>query len=317
MSEEYLDDLFKIIVLGASGVGKTTIMEQYAEKVFEEQRTQKMGVNFFTKQLKVNEDNYKLQFWDFISNKQFEKFHQLYASGASAILFVFDLSRPETFDYHKVCLKNIWWQINLNRAPLLLIGNKIDTVESQGKIERKKYRDFVIKEGIYGYIETSKDDISQLEENIPSLIKQIVYWKSFYGKQRPRNTRAKVIKEIKEQAIPSHIEGKFLKEIDKAVLEEREREKIHRMEELEKVEEALKKTQQVKFLVDEKELDFIKKYAQLSHQTQSEFIRTAIWEKIKLIDHSFEVDNLNERNEDKLRLDELIRIRELLGRLKK
>ncbi|MFX0006797.1 MAG: GTP-binding protein [Promethearchaeota archaeon] len=317
MSEEYLDDLFKIIVLGASGVGKTTIMELYAEKVFEEQRTQKMGVNFFTKQLKINEDNYKLQFWDFISNKQFEKFHQLYASGASAVLFVFDLSRPETFDYHKVCLKNIWWQINLNRAPLLLIGNKIDTVGSQGKIERKKYREFVIKEGIYGYIETSTNDISQLEEKIPSLVKQIVYLKSFYGKQRPRNTRAKVIKEIKEQAIPSHIEGKFLKEIDIAVLEEREREKIHRMEELEKVEEALKKTQQVKFLVDEKELDFIKKYAQLSHQTQSEFIRTAIWEKVKLIDHSFEIDNLNERTEDSLRLDELIRIRELLGKLKK
>ncbi|MDX1799056.1 MAG: GTP-binding protein [Candidatus Lokiarchaeia archaeon] len=317
MGEEYLDDLFKIIVLGASGVGKTTIMEQYGEKVFEEHRTQKMGVNFFTKELKVNGDNYKLQLWDFISDKQFETFHQLYASGASAILFVFDLTRPETFDYHKICLKNIWWQINLNRAPLLLIGNKLDIVESQDKIERKKYRDFVIKEGIYGYIETSSDDISQLEEKIPSLVKQIVYLKSFYGKNRPRNTRAKVFKEIKQEAIPSHIEGKFLKKIDQDVLEEREREKFHRMEELEKVKEALKKTQQVKFLVDEKELDFIKKYAQFSHQTQSEFIRTAIWEKIKSIDDSSNIDNSNEEKEDKLRLDELVKIRELLGRLKK
>ncbi len=317
MNEEYLDDLFKILVLGASGVGKTTIMELYAERVFEEHRTQKMGVNFFTKQLKVNGDNYKLQFWDFISNKQYETFHQLYASGASAILFIFDLSRPETFEYHKICLKNIWWQINLNRAPLLLIGNKIDKVESQGKIERKKYREFVRREGIFGYIEASTEDISQLEEKIPNLIRQIVYLKSFYGKQRPRNTRAKVFKEIKQKAIPSHIEGKLLKGIDKTVLEEREREKIHRKVELEKVKEALKKTQQVKFLVDEKELDFIKKYAQLSHQSQSEFIRTAIWEKIKHIDESYKIDNLNEEKEDKLRLDELIKIRELLGKLKK
>jgi len=317
MIEEDLDDLFKILVLGASGVGKTTIMEKYAEKVFEEHRTQKMGVNFFTKQLKVNGDNYKLQFWDFISNKQFETFHQLYASGASAILFVFDLSRPETFEYQKICLKNIWWQINLNRAPLLLIGNKLDKVESQEKIEKKKYREFVRKEGLYGYIEASAEDISQLEEKIPSLIRQIVYLKSFYGKQRPRNTRAKVFKEIKQKAIPSHIEGKLLKEIDKYVLEEREREKFHRMEELEKVKEALKKTQQVKFLVDEKELDFIKKYAQLSHQSQSEFIRNAIWEKIKSIDDSSNIDNSIEEKMNKLRLDELIKIRELLGRLQK
>jgi len=317
MSEEDLDDLFKIIVLGASGVGKTTIMEQYAEKVFEEHRTLKMGVNFFIKQVKVNEYNYKLQFWDFIHNKQFEAFHHLYASGASAVFFIFDLSRPETFEYHKTYLKNIWWQINLNRAPLLLIGNKFDTIENQEKIDRKKYREFVRKEGLYGYIETSTENISELEEKIPNLIRQIVYLKSSYGKHRSINTRARVFKEIKQKAIPSHIEGKYLKEIDNAVLKEREREKFYRMEELQKVKEALKKTQQVKFLVDEKELDVIKKYAQLSHQTQSAFIRTAIWEKIKSIGTSSKTDNSNEIEVDKLRLEELIKIRELLGRLKK
>ena len=92
------------------------------------------------------------------------------------------------------------------------------------------------------------------------------------------------------------------------------------MEELKKVKEALKKTQQVKFLVDAEELDIIKRFAQLSHQTQSEFIRTAIWEKIKLIDTPPLNEDSREKNnikENKLRVKELKRIRDLLERLDK
>lgn len=320
MNEEQFEDIFKIIVLGASGVGKTTIMEQYAEKVFDEHRTAKMGVNFFRKQVRVNGKDYKFQFWDFIYNKQFESFHQVYSSGASAVFFVFDLTRPETFEFHERCLKNIWWQINLNRAPLLLIGNKLDLIENQEIIDRKKYGEFVRKEGLLGYIETSIKKNDELEEQIPKLLQQIIHLKSFYGKKRPRDLRARVFKEIKQSAIPSHIEGTFLKEIDEVDLRKREKEKLERMEELKKVKEALKKTQQVKFLVDAEELDIIKRFAQLSHQTQSEFIRTAIWEKIKLIDiPPLNEDSRKKNNieENKLRVKELKRIRDLLERLDK
>lgn len=318
MSEEQFEDIFKIIVLGASGVGKTSIMEHYAEKVFEEHRTAKMGVNFFIKQIRVNGKDYKFQFWDFIHNKQFESFHQVYSSGASAVFFVFDLARPETFEFHKICLKNIWWQINLNRAPLLLIGNKLDLIENKELIDRKKYGEFVRKEGLLGYIETSITNNDELEEQIPKLIQQIIHLKSFYGKQRPRDLRSRVFKEIKQRAIPSHIEGKYLKEIAEEDLRKIKIKKRERIEELKKVKESLKKNQQVKFLVDEEDLDTIKRFAQLSHQTQSEFIRSAIWEKIKLIDTPSLIEGSKREivmEENKLYLKELKRIRELLERL--
>jgi len=83
------------------------------------------------------------------------------------------------------------------------------------------------------------------------------------------------------------------------------------------IQKALKKSYQVKFLVNSKELEEIKKYAHLSHQTQSEFIRTSIWEKIRSIDAPLMNKSSIKNKEQKLSLRELKRIRELLERLEK
>ena len=137
---------------------------------------------------------------------------------------------------------------------MLLIGNKLDSVENPETIDRKRYREFVKKEGLLGYIElTSMNKIDSLISHIPIIIQK-----------------------------------------------------------------ALKKSYQVKFLVNSKELEDIKRFAQLSHQTQSEFIRTAIWEKIRLIDAPSIIESSTKNKdieEEKLRSEELRRIRELLEKL--
>lgn len=135
----------------------------------------------------------------------------------------------------------------------------------------------------------------------------------------PNTLRSSIMNELKE-AIPSHKNGSYLEKLDLEESRAREIEKQKRLEELEKVKEALKKKNQVKFLVNDEELAEIKKYVSISHQTQSEFIRTAIWEKIRLIDtpsmsESSKKDQ--DMQESKLRYEELKRIRESLERLEK
>lgn len=103
-------------------------------------------------------------------------------------------------------------------------------------------------------------------------------------------------------------------------LNTRDIEKEKRKEELKEVEKTLKKTQQVKFLASIPELDNIKYYAQISRQSQSEFIRTAIREKIRLIKAQSSEKGLNDLEdiqEDKLSSDELKKIRKALERLEK
>lgn len=252
MSKVKFKDAFKILVLGAPGVGKSTLIEKYSDKLFQKDVAPNIGVNFFLKQITIDGHDYRLQFWDFFNEKKFGSLHTLYYKGASAIFFVFDLSKPETFDYHQKCLNKVWNEGKLNKCPVLLIGNKLDLVENEKDIDRKKYHEFVRKEGFLGYIETSIKDIDSIEKEVPNIIQS-----------------------------------------------------------------TLKKSYQVKFLVNSKELEDIKRFAELFHQKQSEFIRTAIWEKIRAMDPLSMTKSLKreEIEEKSLRLDELKRIRELLERL--
>ncbi len=282
MSKEEFKDEFKIIVLGKSGVGKTTIMEQYAKKLFEEKEDWKLkiGVQFFQKSVLVDENNYNLQIWDFIDDKRFEKLHEQYYSGTSAVLFVFDLSKPETFEYHSTCLKKIWHNINLNRWPLLLIGNKFDLIKNPETLDRKKFREFVKKEGLVDYIETSMNDNSNLEKAIVKLIHQIIIRKSIYTKKISSNLRKAIMREYKEDFIPAYKNGKYFKEPREDELKAREEERKKRRKELKKVEEVLRRIHQVKFLVNEKELKEIEIFAKKTNQSKSEFIRSAVRERI-------------------------------------
>jgi Ras-related protein Rab-7A len=148
MSKEKFKNIFKIVVLGASGVGKTTLIEQISDKPLHKDTAPKVGVNFFIKSVIIDGHDYKLQFWDIVDDEKFGSLQTLYYTGASAVFFVFDLSRPGTFDYYQTNLEKIWNQIKLDKCPVLLIGNKLDLVENLETIDRKRYRELVKKEGL-------------------------------------------------------------------------------------------------------------------------------------------------------------------------
>ncbi|MFX1431858.1 MAG: Rab family GTPase [Promethearchaeota archaeon] len=255
MSKVKIKNTFKILVLGAPGVGKTTLIEQYSDTLFEKDVAPKVGVNFFLKQIKIGGYNYRLQFWDFFNEEKFGSLHTLYYKGASAIFYIFDLSKPETFEYCQNHLKKVWNESKLIKCPVLLIGNKADLVENKKDIDRNKYKDFVRKEGLLGYIETSMNNINSVMDIVPIIIQN-----------------------------------------------------------------NLKKNYQVKFLVNSEEFEDIKRFAKLSHQSQSDFIRTAIWEKMRVM-NAQSINKNSKKNinmeEDKLNLIELQKIRKLLEKLEK
>jgi len=138
--------------------------------------------------------------------------------------------------------------------------------------------------------------------------------------KEPVSLRRSIMGELKKKVIPAHRNGTYLEKPDEEELKAREAERLKRLEELKEVEKQLKKSQQVKFLASIPELENIKYYSQLSGQSQSEFIRSAIRDKIKLLKAQSNEEILNEHEdlqEDKLNLEELKRIRNILERLEK
>jgi len=254
MSKESYKEMFKIIVLGAAGVGKTALIERFSDKSLHKDTAPRAGINLFIKKVNIDGNDYKLQFWDIIDDDKYRSLQTLYYTGASVVLYVFDLSRPETFDYFQTRFKDIWTQVKKDKCPLLIIGNKLELVKNPEAIDREKYRSFVRNEGLMGYVELTST------KNIDDLIKQL----------------------------PNIIQN------------------------------ALRKSIQVKFLVTSKELKEIKRFARRSHQTQSEFIRTAIWDKIKSMSQPSKTENSlkGELLEEILRLEELKKIRKLLEKQK-
>ncbi|KKM89882.1 hypothetical protein LCGC14_1244220 [marine sediment metagenome] len=119
-------------------------------------------------------------------------------------------------------------------------------------------------------------------------------------------------------ALEAHDDGELLTKPDEQALKDRRIANKNRKDELEKVNKSLKKSNQVKFLVDHEELTIIKNYAKISRQTQSEFIRSALWEKIRSLkekqkpNERTKEDAKEEKEEEKLRLEELQKIRRIL-----
>ncbi len=146
------------MVVGDGGVGKTSMVLRYCENTFKENYIMTIGSNFSTKQIELEEyPNYlvKLQLWDLAGQKHFSFVRPPFYRGATAIVYVFDLTRRSSF-------QNILdWKTEVEKVigdgkPTVLVGNKIDLAE-QGNREVGEGDGEALKDEInsIAYYETS------------------------------------------------------------------------------------------------------------------------------------------------------------------
>ena len=119
--------VLKTIITGEGGVGKTTLLHRYIEGRFDANTRLTIGVEFFLKELTIDEDSIFLQIWDFGGQERFRFLLSNYAKGAKGALLLFDLTRPLT-------LNTLEEWVNICRSddpdiPILLIGSKADLEE--------------------------------------------------------------------------------------------------------------------------------------------------------------------------------------------
>ena len=153
------DYAFKFILVGDTGVGKTSLISRFISGQFNPDHEFTVGVEFGTKTISIAEKVVKLQIWDTAGQEEFKAVTRSYYRSSAAALVVFDTTRKETFRSVARWVEDIR-NNGKKDSILVLVGNKIDLIQDRmvGRNEALKLaRDFEML-----YVETS----ARSQENV-------------------------------------------------------------------------------------------------------------------------------------------------------
>jgi small GTP-binding protein len=89
--------MFKIVVIGSSGTGKTNISTRYMRNHFQETSQATLGVEFLTKTVEVNSKTIKISLWDTAGQERYKALSKVYYKGASGVIIVYDITDAKTY----------------------------------------------------------------------------------------------------------------------------------------------------------------------------------------------------------------------------
>jgi len=167
--------IFKIILIGDSGVGKTSLMNRYKDNTYESGNAATIGVDFVIKNITIGDKKVKLQIWDTAGQERFRAIVSNYYRGANGILIVFDTLNKESFIHLKDWIEELKKQILLKSAEIRILGNKIDDKEKVC-ISKDEVQKFLLENGIppTNYYEVSAKDDINVEESFVELTKKLI-----------------------------------------------------------------------------------------------------------------------------------------------
>ncbi|XP_026436074.1 ras-related protein RABB1c-like [Papaver somniferum] len=117
--------LFKYIIIGDTGVGKSCFLLQFTDKRFQPVHDLNIGVEFGTRMITIDSKPIKLQVWDTAGQEAFRSITRSYYRGAAGALLVYDITRRETFNHLASWLEEARQHANADMT-IMLIGNKCD-----------------------------------------------------------------------------------------------------------------------------------------------------------------------------------------------
>merc|ERR1712134_114066 len=149
MSYSYL---FKYIIIGDTGVGKSCLLLQFTDKRFQPVHDLTIGVEFGARMITIEKQLIKLQIWDTAGQESFRSITRSYYRGAAGALLVYDITRRDTFNHLTTWLKEARQNGNQNMT-IMLIGNKND-LEHRRQVTPEEGAKFAQEHGLM-FLETS------------------------------------------------------------------------------------------------------------------------------------------------------------------
>ncbi|OII73280.1 uncharacterized protein cubi_02512 [Cryptosporidium ubiquitum] len=167
--KEY-DYLFKLVLIGDSGVGKSCLLLRFADDSFTDSYITTIGVDFRFRTVKIDDKIIKLQIWDTAGQERFRTITSAYYRGADGVVLVYDTTSTSSFDHIDE------WVTEVNRyttdSTKILIGNKCD-LASQKMVDfstgQKKAKELQVD-----FMESSAKNSTNVEECFISIARKLL-----------------------------------------------------------------------------------------------------------------------------------------------
>ena len=193
--DDNYDLIFKIVLIGDSGVGKTNILSRYLTNDFDPDSKATVGVEFGSKIIKKGEQLIKLQIWDTAGQERYKSITSAYYKGSKGAFVVYDISRKSTFD-------NVdkWIDELKNNGSedvlIMLVGNKSDLKDKREISEE----DVQKKAKLYNvaFCETSALEGKNIEYAFESLVNEIT---KKVEKEKEKNNNKNAINKVEGKTI--------------------------------------------------------------------------------------------------------------------
>eukprot|EP00466_Bigelowiella_natans_P015533 jgi/Bigna1/51880/estExt_Genewise1Plus.C_40013 len=160
--------LAKIVLIGDSGVGKTSLLSRYVDDVFSTSFVSTIGVDFKAKAVKVKGRNLKLMIWDTAGQERFRTITSSYYRGARGIMVVYDVTVPSSFDRVTKWIEEACKFVD--GVAFAIVGNKADL---DRKVSTEEGKELAQNQHSL-YFETSANTGANVDEAFASLVEEIL-----------------------------------------------------------------------------------------------------------------------------------------------
>ena len=128
----------KLVVLGDSGVGKTTIIHQYINDEFRADFKATIGADFSSKTIEIGEETIEFNIWDTAGEERFHSVGASFYRGVEAVILVYDITQHETFEHLQKWKDDLYSKSGIpisEEIPMIIFGNKAD-LEDQRQVAK-------------------------------------------------------------------------------------------------------------------------------------------------------------------------------------
>ena len=151
-------DLFKVVLVGDSGVGKTSILQQFSFGCFKHSNPSTTCAMLLTKSLEIPEENATIKFalWDTAGQEKYRNLTSIYYRDAAAVIIVYDITKMESFENSKLWLEEVKEKVKPNTI-ISLVGNKTDMIDNE-EVDIELANGFADENGLKFHVSSAKSD---------------------------------------------------------------------------------------------------------------------------------------------------------------